>query len=82
MKNKYKRIKEMIIELTEYQISILNSSVEQTIITMREEQKINAYNLDWNSKVKKVFSDCQCEALSYLRNRIAVATLQHPTKSL
>jgi hypothetical protein len=29
----------MIIELTEYQASILHSSVEQTIITMRDEKK-------------------------------------------
>jgi len=29
----------MIIELTEYQMSILNSSVAQTIITMREDKE-------------------------------------------
>lgn len=28
----------MIIELTEYQISILNSSIAQTIITMRQDK--------------------------------------------
>jgi hypothetical protein len=32
----------MIIELSEYQASILNSSIEQTIVTMQEDkEKIN-----------------------------------------